>query len=95
MKTNNFAYKLPKLKPNEFPCIKKSKKSQINFKIVNRYAKRPEIIVEGNKEGLFYIAKHLIALALHTKADEGLHIHLDYQLFNLDKNSLPIAIYKI
>jgi len=83
MKKNNltFQYSIPTLKPNEFPNIRKSKKDHLEI----RYCKKNnDIKIIGNKQGLLYLAKNIIAMA-HAKGENN-HIHLMSD-FELEKNN--------
>ncbi|MBI4835559.1 MAG: hypothetical protein HY811_12170 [Planctomycetes bacterium] len=88
-----FIYILPSLKPDEFPHIKKNKFARVRFRIDNSLG-GSEIAIDGTSEGLLYFARFLVALALHDKATEGMHVHLPLY-GKIEKDSLPLSIYKV
>ncbi len=79
-------YVLPSLKNGQFPFISRRSKSKIVVAVNDNW----NIDIVGNRIGLLYLAKFIVAMAL-IRNKEGLHIHLNSDNY-LDAGSVEVTI---
>ena len=87
MSNTEFNYVLPTLAPSEFPDIPRSVGAQLSCSL----KANGEIEIVGNSEGLLYLARHMVAMAM-LNGVPGLHVHLDPETGNLDPGSTVVTI---
>jgi hypothetical protein len=88
--SKTFKYVLPRLRSGEFPRLDKLKSDRIRVSIDASEG----VLISGNKQGLLYLAKHLIAMGL-IKDKTGLHVHLNPETDSLDEGSVEVTIDNI
>lgn len=89
-RARTFRYTLPRgLAPVQHPVGQPPEGARL------RVSREPRlwISIEGNEEGLLYLARHLIALALHKNRAPGLCIRLTAKNGRLLPESLDLAIH--
>jgi len=87
-RTKVFTYKVPRLRPDEFPRIPKPK----GARLACSSGPPGNVDIKGNSAGLLYLAKHLVAMAF-SENRSGLHEHLTPHLGQLDDTSDELTIH--
>jgi len=85
-----FRYMLPELKNDEYPNIPKPDNRSLSCYPDSE----GNIHIQGDSEGLLYLAKYIAAMGLHENKT-GLHIHLDPEYDMLDKGSRELTILNV
>jgi hypothetical protein len=89
-KNKDFRYVVPTVREHEFPEVIKQEGAVISCRI----CPDNEVEIIGNSKGLIYLTEYLAAMALLDKHN-GLHVHLDPEIEQLDAGSATISIYNL
>ena len=87
----SFSYRLPDhIEKGEFPWIRRPDDAFVRFSL----SSGGKILLEGNTAGLLYLARHIAAMAMLPRPQEGLQIHLTPDLY-LEPDSVELILENI